>query len=249
MAMGELDGDIVFKNAMDLWFGPEIERRQAEGRLPKPVEFLGGQVIFHLDQRGNEIRLNQEVRATASVKLKVSKEAGQPIYAHEIDGWDDLRLPEAEDPNCGHFTVLRLQDKWYIFFDFRYNKGHARELLDASRQFLSAAEHSLSQGNFRAFVDNLFSSSELAAHAVLVTTTMVNVDSSHGEVHSRFNQFSRLGNVDASHRDTFNTLASMRVKARYVSGPFFISQETAQKHLAAIKELHGHAELRISRTK
>ncbi|OAI47913.1 hypothetical protein AYO44_08535 [Planctomycetaceae bacterium SCGC AG-212-F19] len=247
--MAALDGDIVFKNAMDLWFAPEIERRQAEDRLPKPVEFLAGQVVFHADQRGNEIRINEEVRAIASVKLKVSKEAGQPIYAHEIDGWEDLRLPETEDPNCGHFTVLRLQEKWYIFFDFRYNKGHARELLDASKQFLSAAEHSLVQGNFRALVDNLFSASELAAHAVLVTTTMVDIDSSHGEVHSRFNQFARLGNVDASHRNTFNTLASMRTKARYVNGPFFISAETAEKHLAEIKELHCQAELRIGRIK
>ena len=50
------------------------------------------------------------------------------------------RIPETEDPNCGHFTVLRLGPSWHMFFDFIYNKGRSRDLLEAAREFLACAE-------------------------------------------------------------------------------------------------------------
>jgi hypothetical protein len=36
----------------------------------------------------------------------LSKEKGDPIYEHEIDGMQKIRLPENEYPDCGHATFL-----------------------------------------------------------------------------------------------------------------------------------------------
>ena len=77
--MTDIDFQTVFDQAWNLWFLPEIEGRQAAGIGPKPFEFFAGQVIFHPDHRGNEIRLNSEVKAVGKVQLKVSKEKGDWI--------------------------------------------------------------------------------------------------------------------------------------------------------------------------
>src|SRR4051794_27398033 len=100
--MAGIDFQTIFDQALSLWFLPEIERRQASGTAPKPFEFAGGQVIFHADERGNEIRLNSEVKAVGKVKLKVPKEQGEWISQDEVEHWEALQFPETEDSNCGH---------------------------------------------------------------------------------------------------------------------------------------------------
>jgi uncharacterized protein (UPF0332 family) len=249
--MDGLDFQTVFVQAWDLWFLPEVERRQAAGTVPKPYEFTAGQVLFHADERGNEIRLNSEVKAVGKVKLKdgVSKEKGEWISQDEVEHWEALQLPETEDPNCGHFTVLRLGPHWHMFFDFIYNKGHSRVLLETAREFLAAAQHALTNNHLRSFADTLFSASELAATALLVTVPIPGTGAkfSHGGVHSRFNLFAKLGNVAVPHRESFNTLAAARSKARYHNGPYTMTRSEAEGHLASIQEFLQQVQERVTR--
>jgi hypothetical protein len=159
---------------MDLWVTPEVERRQAAGAIPKPFNLHAAQVIFYADARPHEIRLNEEVRAIGKVKLKqgVSKQKGAPIYSNEIEDYEAFRLPDDEDPNCGHITLHRFADQWSLAFDLIYNKGISSEHLAAAEEFLKSAEAALEQGHYRVVVDNLFSASELAAKALLLTTPL-----------------------------------------------------------------------------
>src|SRR5437667_5208690 len=141
--MDEIGIRYVFEQAMKMWFGPEIARRQAAGTAPTPLVFFAGQVIFHADGRGNEVRLNDEIQICGKVKVKVAKEKGEWISDDEIEQWGDFFLPDSEDPNCGHFTAVRIRESWTICFDFVYNKGRSRELLETAREFLDCAEYAL----------------------------------------------------------------------------------------------------------
>ncbi len=235
----------ALNHAMGLWFLPEIERRQVAGLAPKPFPFIAGQVIMYADARPMEVRLNEEVKAILDVKYKdgVSIQTGQVVYAHDVDGFNSVELPETEDPNCGHFTAIQLRGLWYFGFDFIYNKGRARDLLAIGREFLEMASEALPKGRFRAFVDNLFSAAEIAANVVLVVTPRPKDKPypSHGVIHSRFNQFAKLGNVDAEERASFNKLAELRGRARYGSGALQLSSEQAEKLLANVRKLFERA--------
>jgi hypothetical protein len=241
----------TFDQAMNLWFLPEIEHRQAAGKIPQPYELRAAQIIFHADERPHEIRLNEEVQALAKVKFKegITKEKGEIIFDHEIEHYELLRLPETEDPNCGHLTVIQIRGSWHLFFDFIYNKGRSKEVLQAAKEFLDAAEHALAKSYFRALVDNLFSAAELAATAFLTVSPYSgrSQDTSHGQLHSRFNLLAKVGAVETSHRETFNSLASIRKRARYVKGTFAMTLPDAMSHLAVVKELIEHAETLIER--
>lgn len=231
----------TFAHAMELWFEPEIRRRQEAGTAPKPYPLRAAQVILYADARPHEVRLNEEVQAIGEMKLKdsVSKLKGEPVYLSEIEETPSIRLPDSEDPNCGHFTLLLLGDRWYGAFDFRYNKGKASELLAAAEEFLAAASQALSEGRSRAAIDNLFSAAELAAKAYVITTPLPGDEDirSHGRIHARFNMFARHGNVDPDQRRTFNALSECRTRARYVSGPLDVTADDVSKWKADVEGL------------
>lgn len=231
----------TFTHAMELWFEPEIRRRQDVGTAPKPYPLRAAQVIIYADDRTHLVRLNEEVQAIGEMKLKegVTKAKGEPVSLSEIEEIPSIRLPDSEDPNCGHFTLLLLGDQWYGIFDFRYNKGKAAELLTAADEFLATASHAVSTGHRRAAIDNLFSAAELAAKAYVITTPWQGDREikNHGRIHARFNFFAKHGNVDADHRRTFNALSEARSQARYVTGALEISDAEISKWRSDVERL------------
>jgi hypothetical protein len=122
------------------------------------------------DKNIPEVRLNKEVKAFATVKLRsgIHKEmAGEPIYEHEVNDIQKLTLTDEDSPNSAHVTLIRFREKWIMHFDFRYNKQKARERFDAGKEFYNVAKYCFDAKLLRPFVDALFSATEL-----LVTATM-----------------------------------------------------------------------------
>jgi HEPN domain-containing protein len=243
----------TFIHIMELWITPEVIRRQAAGRVAKPFNLQAAQVLFFPDGRSHQIRLNEEVRAVGKVKLKqgVKKAAGDPVYAHEVEGYESFRLLDDEDPNCGHITIRRIADQWSISFDFIYNKGTARDHLMAAREFLDAARHARHQGHWRAFVDTCFSGAELAAKSLLMTTPSPNEKKSkkHGRIHSRYNLEAKLGNVKEQHRKSFNRLTELRASARYLDGALVMDAKEADELFSGVEDAIAFAEKRIAMEK
>lgn len=230
----------AISHAMELWFEPEIRRRQQLEGAPDPFPLSAAQVILYPDDRANIVRLNQEVRVDGRAELKegVVKDVGDDVTHDEVQAMS-VELPNSEDPDCGHFTLVAVGDRWYGSFDFRYNKGKAAELLEAAREFLATATDAIAAGRRRAAIDNLFSAAELAAKAYVVTMPLPGDGEikSHGHVHSRFNMFSRHGNVDAGHRDAYNTLVVERGRARYVTGHLAASAHDIARWQADVQGL------------
>jgi hypothetical protein len=71
---------LEFPRLMDLFVRPEVERRQTEGRLPKPATLFAAQVIMFPDGRPVRVRLNQEVRCRASSNASVSLAFSRAVY-------------------------------------------------------------------------------------------------------------------------------------------------------------------------
>lgn len=240
----------TFDHVMEIWFEPEIRRRQDAGTAPKPFPLRAAQVIIYPGNRPHEVRLNEEVEAIGHMKLKdgITKAEGDTVYLHELEGVPSIHLPETADPNCGHFTLILISDRWYGSFDFRYNKGKATELLAAAEEFFETASDALAAGRLRAAMDNLFSAAELAAKAYVISTPLPGDTEakSHGIVHSRFNMFSRHGNIESEHRKSFNALAAARATARYVQGALSATPEQVAKWQTDIAGLISHVRARTT---
>lgn len=127
----------VFEQLMDIFIAPEVKRRQETGELDKPLQLKAAQVIFFPDGRKPKVRINSEVKAIAKIKLKpgISKRAGEYISEHEIEGLEKLNLTE-DDPDCGHVTLLQIDDRWTITFDFRYNINFQKSILRQQNNFM-----------------------------------------------------------------------------------------------------------------
>ena len=115
----------VFKQVMELWVLPEIERRKKEKRLEEPFVLRTAQILFSHDKGTQKIRLNQEVKAVAKSKAKRDIKKGEIVYEKDIDNIEDIQLTE-QDPNCAHITLVLFKGKWFVSFDFRYNKKQFR---------------------------------------------------------------------------------------------------------------------------
>jgi uncharacterized protein (UPF0332 family) len=250
--MKEPDWQITFNHVMEVWITPEVICRQESGSIPKPYDLRAAQIIFYPDGRLRKIRLNEEIRFLGKAKLKDGiprKRKGDPVCLDDIESRDSFRLPDDEDPNCGHITLYRFPDNhWIIAFDAIYNKGIASEYLSAAQQFLTAAQHALAARSMRVFVDTCFSAAELTAKALLVTTPLPeeNTKMGHGRIHSRYNLQAKLGNVDALHRNALNRLAALRNPARYLSTALDINEDEAKILVQAVEDAVSFVNKRVS---
>ena len=243
-------GNNVFEQFMELFVLPEVKRRQESGELDKPLDLHGAQIIFFPDHRKPQVRINLEVKGVAEAKLKpeFSKEAGENVFQHELEGIRFINLSEEDDPDCGHVTLLRYGDRWSIAFDFRYNKALSKKHIETAKEFYDSARFSFRNKYWSVFVDNLFSAAELLARSVLLSAPdpKFREKATHKVIKSRYNQEYQLGNLDANHRAAFNKLSDLREGARYLKGDVSISEAEAQKLLDAVEDMIEDANRRAS---
>jgi hypothetical protein len=186
----------VFNNLMKMFVLPHIELRQQIGELPTPFYLTKAQVLFYPDDRPLAVRVNDEVRAIADMQLKpgIEVKPGDPIYEHQFESVGNFRLTEDEDQDCGYIILVKMGDRWIGNFSFIYNRALSRMHFVASRQFWRTAQYALEQKYWHAFIDVLFSASELAVKAFMLGHEPTLRDSKkHGWVHTVFNQFARQG--------------------------------------------------------
>jgi uncharacterized protein (UPF0332 family) len=94
-----------------------------------------------------------------------------------------------------------------------------------------------------AFIDNLFSASELYASAILLLNPISKLGS-HSAVIKRFHQFAYSGNINLNYSKALKTLTNLRPKGRYMQGEIKISENEASELLDYVKNLKSEAEKR-----
>lgn len=237
----------TFDHLFELWITPELTRRQEAGLLPKPVELRAAQVIMYADARPVTVRINEEVRAVAKMKLAegVAKAAGEPVFEHELAGVTEIKLTDADDPNCAHVTILLVAGHWHLGFDFRRNKALSRRHLEVARQFHRAAEVAAETRAWAVFVDTLFSAAELAAKAWLLL--MPDPDfarrATHRAIQTKYQTIGRL-NVEPGFIDTLNKLSGWRDSLRYLKSERAIDATTLLSMLPTVAAMIEDADAR-----
>jgi hypothetical protein len=233
----------MFAQVFEIWVKPEIIRRQEAGLIPRPFHVHMAQVVF-FPQGGLEVRLNQEAKATAQMRLKPGKRnVGDRIKLSDIEDIEILELPE-DDIDCGHITVLSIGDRQLITWNGRYNTGTIEKLLTNADEFLATAEDALRAHRWRAFTENLFSAVELIAKSDMISFSdpLLQKAKSHRTVASTFNRRRKLGGVDSAHVDLLNELYTLRKAARYSTKPFPLEPAAAERMLATARDLRCSVE-------
>lgn len=239
----------TFKDLINRFILPEIEKRQKNGSLPVLFVLRSAQIVFFPDSTQKIIRLNEEVRAIAQVKVKQAtvKKKGEPVFVNEIEDIKRVALTPEDNPDCAHILMSNLGDKWVLSFDFRYNKGLAKKYVNRANEFIDSSEFNLNKKNWGAFVDNLFSASELLATAILLLfpDPKMRGKTNHHMIKTGFNQYAHRGNLKHEYCDVFNDLSDLRTKGRYVGKKFSISEGDAKGYLSQIIQLKGEIDARI----
>jgi len=232
----------VLQNAFQLWFEPEIHRRQETGLLPKPFHIFAAQVLLEIgkqpiisfnDQVRGVLKAGVDANATAEIKK------GDTVPFDTVADIQGLQLTENE-ANASHLTAILHRNVWYLLFDFRYNAARVARHLRVAHEFLSAAEGALEKQHLNAAIDNLFAGVELCAKADLLMLPDERVLSRtrHGFVATHFNLHGgKNGNIDSEFVELFNTLSGNWLKARYPDDSLGTSAATVGGWLETTKRM------------
>jgi hypothetical protein len=236
---------------MDLWVVPEIERRRASGVINGEFVLSQVQVVFPspLDDRHNVVRLNDEVKAQARVKVNREVAQGELVYESDVAEMDIILMADEDEPNSGHLTMIRIGQSWHIGFDFRRDKKRSQDYLQRAQEFLTAARLCFRRRLTAAGVDNLYSAAELAAKAELLLFIAylpgnARTLKDHGFVRGRYGRWTGLGNAPKDANSALTKLSGLRPKARYVEGEL----ETVEtgRLLRAVGKMIKHTQRRLA---
>lgn len=241
-------------HVFELWFDDALEEKGLERE-----DFRKGQVFlkspFALSQFEDlasddsdvEVRINDdaEVKMTARLKAGESVEAGDPIYANQVEGFDEVILEEDKE-DYGHVTVVRNKAFGWIFnFDFRKNRSYYEPLLAAADQFIQTTEFAEENNLYRAFVENAFHAAE---RLMKIDVIFIGWKAErHGDVQARYSDLIQMGMGNQDLYGVFNKLkGKYRFSASYVDPrgdvderEFDIRKEDAEYFLETIKKHRG----------
>ena len=206
-----------FEHTSELWFNPELERLRLIGSVAEDYQPEAMQVIL-LPTGGNQVLFDGEVISREKIEAnKKYRDCGYVIFKKELNG------------------------NWQGYFNFRYNKGKAKELFNTALQFLETAKDAHKAGRLRVFPDNLFSATELLVQGMLfvMTTNQKYVDKpNHRWTMSELGNVAKVGNVNNTrYSNLLGNLSRLRDEARYNKRPFSLEQSEAQQYISAVEEL------------
>lgn len=236
----------VFQQVIDIFIIPEIERRKKDRKIDVNFILSKAQIVFSLEKGKNEVRLNEEVKATIQCKINKPKKKDEIVYENDIDNIEKIKLTN-NDINCAHITLLLFKNNWIISFDFRYNKEISKDHIEASKEFYESAKDSLEKNRLRPFFENAFASTELSVKSILLMLPDKKIleGKKHKERIDYFNNWANLGNVKIEFSTTLSKLNSLRNSARYLSSEDY-RKEDPNRIAPILKEMIDFAEMTIS---
>jgi len=241
---------IAIKHVIEIYIIPEIERRQDEGRLPKPASFTAAQVIFYPDGRKPDIFLDSEVKARFLLKAKTETKLvlGDHYSPNDFESIKAVEPSEELNKDAGYITLIHLGNIWFLSFDLRYNKELSNRIVHTADQFIQSAELSIEEELWASTVDLLFSASELLAKAILLSLPdpVIRKTKTHGTIKSRFNQFTQFDQLSHKYSHLYNKLFNLRDRARYLEGDFTFTREEAMECILILKQMRDDILTRIA---
>lgn len=249
VAFTNADGEMAVKSAQALFGGmvdahvnPEVARRIDSGEWPESATVFRFQVQFLDDEV--EVRLNEEVQGTLTVKATGPIEVGQEVTTADFSEISDYQLPD-EHAHHPHITAFAHNSTWFLSFQLGGRDPARHETLTVAREFLAAAHDAFEANRLRACLDNAYSAVELLAKAELLscapTIEAMQKASSHRTISQAYNIWSgRLGNSDQRFAKALNRLAAIRRRARYMENELDCDQAEATELLSVLDSMEQH---------
>jgi uncharacterized protein (UPF0332 family) len=238
----------VIQNTLELWVEPEINRRLSAGEIDTSWRMFGAQVVMNVGKPA-EVRLNGEVRAVFKGRLPgaTPNDTGKTISLDDLETIEEAHLT-TDDDDAGHITLLVHRGRWFVSFDFRYNRRLILEYFRVADEFLSTARDALTHDRLGAFVENLFAGVEHGARCYLLQAPeedVIKPDTSHKFVQTNFNRRGTYGDIERCYVELLNTLWNMRRSARYMTAEFSLSASDARAFLATADDMRVDIEERL----
>jgi hypothetical protein len=206
--------DRTFAQMWEMCFEPELEKRKSSGAISSEFSLFMAQALYP-PEGPNRILFNEEVKGDGLLRAPRAVNKGDPVTFQDLAHLEKYELPD-ELLDCGHFTIIRCDEGWKMFFNFLSGRSKAKDMLELAQEFLQAAEKSAGENHAGPAVDNLFSASELISKAELILHRSRAVTSKrHGAIKSSINAWAKLGNIDSAFIKLFNKLGNQRPNARY----------------------------------
>jgi hypothetical protein len=223
-----------FKNVLDLWIYPEINKRLEEGKISKNTEVRRALITMNPNKNSPEVRINNEVGVTVITKYKsdVPKKYGEDehLVIEQID----------KDPNSAYIILIRVKDLWTIKFEGTWNKARAGQRFDAAKEFYEAATLCINNRLLRPFIDNLYSAVELLITSQLLL--MADKDYARKQSHPSTRIHFNAGQYDPEHENIYNKLYGLRDAARYLNRDFKFNIDNGSDLLRKVNDIITYTE-------
>lgn len=238
----------IFKSFNDIFFNPEIERREKSNEIQPDFQLIAAQVIFFPNGEKPIIRLNNEVKATVKVKNGVNTNDNN--YWASSEDVEKIIFDDKEFQDCGHATMILFTDGYQLSFDFRYNIETCKKHLQIAEQFLATAEYSYNNKYFSAFIDNSFSTIELLAKSKLLLAINKNMygKTNHNAIKTEFSKYHMNipEEFEMEEKNLLNRLSKLRSNARYLNGEFDYTTIDLENILKTLKKMYNQLIIKIS---
>lgn len=227
----------AFAQVLELFVTPEVKIRQNEGKLARPINLWGFQVLFSRDG-SKTVRINKELnlKILASFEEGGDRHVGDQVDFKDIKDIQRVEIPQI-DRNCAHYTAIKVDQRWFAFSDFRYNRNDMDIMINVASEFLKIARDAYNDGLLRGFVANLFYSVEILAKAELFSSPHVKDGKTHGYWKREFNKWQEMGNVEPKYSALLNDLSGYRQKAIYSLEPIDLERSKAEELIEAATSL------------
>lgn len=233
-------GQAQVQHWVTTYVAPEIDRRVAANAWSPETPVSSAQILLRSGQPP-EVRLNNEVALLARAKVNRPLDAGDDVFAEDIDRIEGYELLP-DDSDAAHITLLAQQDGCLAIFSFTAHAGPQVEHLEAAREFVDGAREALAAGRLRLFAETAWSASELLIKAelhVLPDADLV-ANRRHSFLRHAYGVWARLGNSEERFAKLYIALDEMRAEARYLRNPFGLSTEQAEALLGTLDDFHAH---------
>lgn len=198
----------------DNYFAPELEARRTAGAIGDDFFVYMAQVLFPV-AGSPRVLFNEEVSGDGLLRANREVAKDEALTLADLALIERYELPDELLDN-GHFTIMRADAGWRMFFNFRSGRAKAKDMLLLAAQFLEAARTSRQKGHAGPTVYNLFTAAELISKAELVLIRSEAVSArNHRAVASAINIWGHSGNIDAAFVALFNRLGQQRPNAVY----------------------------------
>lgn len=234
--------DRVFTSLYEIFWAPEVERRggvDAVGPLSKALAIMmpGEPLAVLLNDEAQLVGRAVSTRAIETGEVLRREDVGQildlfPYRIHEDAGWACMVvLPTGEG---------------YASFDFRRNRGLARDRLDRAVEFLDIADVAAGRGLSGPAVDAAHAAAELAvsAMAMILETdgpALGRGRNSHGKRQGWITQWARLGNAPSEFARALGRLGQLRAPARYADRQLNLSDGELDVLVSTVRAMVAHA--------